>query len=807
MRRIRLFVLAIASFLTVTCGSFLQRAIALTMCGILGINSPACYLLGNRVNAAVPPVSSNATIIAQNIDIFSPDGGGTSSPPPNDIFSPPNPQTPPPSGGDDIFAPPNSQNNPRNQNNQNISDPPSSSPINLQQAATNIKQISSTTIEGCLITVNTKILNGKAFTDSIEFVAKDEESCGTSFKSKFSPDNNSIEITNSQGEKSILEKIDSQSFKITYTDTSNKDIQIKFEIISAKQVRLTYPDYSGKITVSTFEIPDAIEIPTSILSSAKNLQLVAHKSNLAASSKLPYQRGIALENSLLLSQSKFDPCKEFKESCKSLDEASDLVGTAEAVTTLTGIAAIPVIGQVIEGTLAGLDTALSFTRIPCFVAYGGDPPIPFSKAIKVAGKGLRVAGKIGDSRNVRMAGIQASKFAKRIENIENKIDDLQHGTSDEKVKAAQDLADKFYEDKQDEETTWTDKIRDKLGLSAPCKDKEDKNDIATQPTSRPQTGQLTKGTSYGDPHMITFDGFKYSFQTVGEFTLVKSTNGNFEVQARQGSISNSVSMNTAVAMKIGNSRVALYAKNLPDSDTSTPLRVDGKPTKLENGTLELPGGGTIQGNSSYYLITAPTGEQIGVKMGNGRMDITPYISGESGQYIGLLGNANGDPADDLQTRSGKVIPTKENSTYGLISEALSNLLPVPAPLSQAEKIFFDIVYKEFGDSWRISQAESLFNYPPGKDTGTFTNRSFPNSYLSLNSLLPPQIRKAEEICRQAGVESELMDGCIFDVANTGDASFAESAANALLDTAKDRLLQQLRNKIPSVPIRIPGLPF
>jgi len=326
-----------------------------------------------------------------------------------------------------------------------------------------------------------------------------------------------------------------------------------------------------------------------------------------------------------------------------------------------------------------------------------------------------------------------------------------------------------------------------------------------------KSGEPKKGVSYGDPHMITFDGFKYSFQTVGEFTLVKSTNGNFEVQARQGAISNSVSMNTAVAMKIGNSRVALYAKNPPDTDTSTPLRVDGKPTKLENGTLELPGGGKIQGNSSYYIVTAPTGEQVEVSLGNGRMDIKPYISGQSGRYIGLLGNANGNPADDLQTRGGKVIVTKENSTYGQVSQALRNVLPVPAPLNQAEKIFFDVVYKEFGDSWRISQADSLFDYSPGKDTGTFTNRNFPNSYLSLNSLLPPQIRKAEEICRQAGVESELMDGCIFDVANTGDASFAQSAANALLDTAKDRLLQQLRNKVPvppvPVPFKIPGIRF
>ena len=54
-----------------------------------------------------------------------------------------------------------------------------------------------------------------------------------------------------------------------------------------------------------------------------------------------------------------------------------------------------------------------------------------------------------------------------------------------------------------------------------------------------------------------------------------------------------------------------------------------------------------------------------------------------------------------------------------------------------------------------------------------------------------------------------MDGCIFDVANTGDPSFAQFAANALLDTAKDRLLQELGKKLPvpplPVPVRIPGI--
>jgi hypothetical protein len=41
------------------------------------------------------------------------------------------------------------------------------------------------------------------------------------------------------------------------------------------------------------------------------------------------------------------------------------------------------------------------------------------------------------------------------------------------------------------------------------------------------------GRSYGDPHLNSFDKATYSFQTVGEFVLSKSSKGHFEVQTRQ----------------------------------------------------------------------------------------------------------------------------------------------------------------------------------------------------------------------------------------------------------------------------------
>ena len=37
---------------------------------------------------------------------------------------------------------------------------------------------------------------------------------------------------------------------------------------------------------------------------------------------------------------------------------------------------------------------------------------------------------------------------------------------------------------------------------------------------------------YGDPHLVTLDGLKYTFNGKGEFTLIEMTDGSFTLQGR-----------------------------------------------------------------------------------------------------------------------------------------------------------------------------------------------------------------------------------------------------------------------------------
>lgn len=318
-----------------------------------------------------------------------------------------------------------------------------------------------------------------------------------------------------------------------------------------------------------------------------------------------------------------------------------------------------------------------------------------------------------------------------------------------------------------------------------------------------------QGRSYGDPHIQTYDGFHYSFQTIGEYILSKSRDGSFEVQARQGRVGdrNNLSLNTAVAMNVCGHRVAIYVED-PEGDRET-VWIDGDRTRIRDAEA-LPNGGEVQevGRSDYAVIW-PSGDQVLVHFinigGDRFMNIMPTISRDRrNTMIGLLGNYNGNANDDLMSRDGSVLPGR--STYSVATRALDSVLPAVIPVRQVEDAYFSDLYRRFGDSWRITQTESLFDYAPGESTVSFSDRSFPSQFFSLNGVAPARIESALNTCRDAGVDEALLDGCVFDVAATGNNSFANAALNAIgnavVQELRDRAIDEIRDALP-----IPRFPF
>lgn len=253
-------------------------------------------------------------------------------------------------------------------------------------------------------------------------------------------------------------------------------------------------------------------------------------------------------------------------------------------------------------------------------------------------------------------------------------------------------------------------------------------------------------TTWGDPHLVTFDGLAYDFQAWGEFVLMTDDAG-FAVQVRQrawGS-SPSVAVNTAVAAQLGDHRVALYV------DASPPLRLDGVPVDLADGaTLALPAGAVARSGGTYELRWA-TGARVAVVLAGSYLDVRPWLP--LGQVVrGLLPSPDGLTSNDLTTRAGVVL---------------------------AQPVAFADLRDIFGASWRISQAESLFDYPAGQGTADFTDLDFPSSAIASGALPPAEAAAARAACAAAGVVvPATLEDCVLDVVATGDARFAASAGAA-----------------------------
>jgi hypothetical protein len=290
------------------------------------------------------------------------------------------------------------------------------------------------------------------------------------------------------------------------------------------------------------------------------------------------------------------------------------------------------------------------------------------------------------------------------------------------------------------------------------------------------SGDLTMtGNHIGDPHVHTVDGTAYDFQSVGEFTLLRDGD-RMEIQVRQwpvptanpatdahSGLTECVSINVAVAVRMGPYRIALQQG--PERQRLE-FYVDGKPAEMPVNGIEL-GGSRV----TAFAVSGEMGIRVDFEDGTVVLITPSFWSANSVWYLDVsVLHTSADEGVMGYIPKGSWLPRLRNGV---------DVGPIPASLHDR----YVTLYKTFADSWRVTDKTSLFVYAPGTSTKTFTDADWPAEKPPCK--LKPQfqipgvkvhegmpVERAEAICRVV-TDKHLNKNCVFDVASTGDETFAK----------------------------------
>jgi outer membrane protein assembly factor BamB len=251
--------------------------------------------------------------------------------------------------------------------------------------------------------------------------------------------------------------------------------------------------------------------------------------------------------------------------------------------------------------------------------------------------------------------------------------------------------------------------------------------------------------SHGDPHITTFDRRLYSMQPAGELTALLVD--DVEVQLRIEPSGTRVASTTAVAVRRGDVRLSVQ----PAPDGGWVVRRNGRVVELSADERTLLGEGSVGLDEEGWVVAQwPDGLLVHVQLHAGYSGVDVRLPDEHGEVVGIWGDADGDPSNDVVPRG------------------------VAEPLTDDDLADREQLYGRFVESWRVTDATSLFDYTAGESTASYTDRGFPPEVVGVDDLTDEQRAAAEEVCRAAGVtDPTVLAQCVLDVALTGDASYTQ----------------------------------
>lgn len=315
------------------------------------------------------------------------------------------------------------------------------------------------------------------------------------------------------------------------------------------------------------------------------------------------------------------------------------------------------------------------------------------------------------------------------------------------------------------------------------------NSLAGRPSDSDWSdGSHAGGSSgfWGDPHMTSLDGTHFNFQGAGEFLLLETkADPPLTVQARFEPIETrhdieacaDVSVGTALAVTDGETSVVAYTR--PD------WRVTLNGAEVPSDRTVALSAGTVALTGRSMTIELDSGDRV--EFGGRRTTrLQLHLSAARRDAVrGMLGQYDGDDGNDFVTRDGALLPASLD--HGTL-------------------------YDTFGDSWRITPGESLFDYAAGQSTATFTDRAFPSTDASLDDLPEKEREAARETCaaRQVTDPSTLAD-CILDVVCLGDgaadAAHGQAAPESQLPPALSGVFVRGDLRVQAMPEAINTSPY
>jgi hypothetical protein len=240
----------------------------------------------------------------------------------------------------------------------------------------------------------------------------------------------------------------------------------------------------------------------------------------------------------------------------------------------------------------------------------------------------------------------------------------------------------------------------------------------------PRTG---RGRTYGDPNLTSFDGVRIADNRAGEFVGVRRIAGQdsppVEVHFRYEPWGGSqvVSQVTAVAVKAGSTRVAVYAGSPPT------IRVNGDVVEVpEEGFAANDFIDVYAMGAGYTSIALPSGDVLTVTGVGAMLNVSVELTEEQlGHVEGVLGLWDQDVSD-------------EPWQWG-------------------------------PNQFRVtSQADSLFDYAAGESFATYDDPGFPHMNWGPPGGPSPMVAQAALAqCAGAGiVDPNVLDGCVHDMTAT-----------------------------------------